>query len=58
MRYSYYPGCTLKTRAKELGRYARLSPADGNAAYRDKILDAVYRLTPAQLEEGARYELR
>lgn len=38
--------------------YARLSPADGNAAYRDKILDAVYRLTPAQLEEGARYELR
>ena len=38
--------------------YARLSPADGNAAYRDKILDAVYRLTPARLEEGARYELR
>ena len=38
--------------------YARLSPADGNAAYRDKILDAIYRLTPAQLEEGARYELR
>ena len=25
MRYSYYPGCTLKTRAKELDRYARLS---------------------------------
>ena len=38
--------------------YAGLSPADGNAAYRDKILDAIYRLTPAQLEEGARYELR
>ena len=38
--------------------YARLTPADGPAAYRDRILDAVYRLTPAQLEEGARYELR
>ena len=38
--------------------YARLAPQEGNAAYRDKILDAVYRLTPAQLEEGARYELR
>ncbi|NLF27420.1 MAG: disulfide reductase [Clostridiales bacterium] len=25
MRYSYYPGCTLKTKAKELDRYARLS---------------------------------
>ena len=27
MRYSYYPGCTLKTRATELDRYARLSAA-------------------------------
>ena len=25
MKYSYYPGCTLKTKAKELDRYARLS---------------------------------
>lgn len=25
MVYSYYPGCTLKTRAKELDRYARIS---------------------------------
>lgn len=25
MTYSYYPGCTLKTKAKELDRYARLS---------------------------------
>ncbi len=25
MIYSYYPGCTLKTKAKELDRYARLS---------------------------------
>ena len=25
MVYSYYPGCTLKTKAKDLDRYARLS---------------------------------
>lgn len=25
MKYSYYPGCTLRTQAKELDRYARLS---------------------------------
>ncbi len=25
MKFSYYPGCTLKTKAKELDRYARLS---------------------------------
>lgn len=25
MIYSYYPGCTLKTKAKELDRYARSS---------------------------------
>ena len=33
MRYSYYPGCTLKTRAKELDRYARLSAAALGADY-------------------------
>ncbi len=27
MRYSYYPGCTLKTKAKELDRCARISAA-------------------------------
>ena len=25
MRISYYPGCTLKTQAKDLDRYARVS---------------------------------
>ena len=25
MTYSYFPGCTLKTKAKELDRYARIS---------------------------------
>ena len=27
MTYSYYPGCTLKTKAKDLDRYARASAA-------------------------------
>ena len=27
MNYSYYPGCTLKTKAKDLDRYGRLSAA-------------------------------
>lgn len=38
--------------------FARLSPQDGNATYRQYIIDAVYNLTPAALEEGAKYELR
>lgn len=38
--------------------HARLSPLDGNAAYRSYILDAIYNLTPEQLEEGAVYEVR
>ena len=25
MKYSYYPGCTLRTKAKELDKYARES---------------------------------
>ncbi len=38
--------------------YARLTAWDGNATYRTYIIDAMYRLTPAALEEGARYEVR
>ncbi len=38
--------------------YARLTEHDGNATYRTCIIDAMYRLTPAALEEGARYEVR
>jgi hydroxyethylthiazole kinase len=36
----------------------RLTALDGNGTYRNYILDAVYNLTPEQLEEGARYEVR
>ncbi len=38
--------------------HARLTPPDGNSSYRNYIIDAIYNLTPAQLEEGAKYEVR
>ena len=37
--------------------HRRLSPPDGNAAYRSYIIDAVFNLTPSGLEKGARYEI-
>ena len=36
--------------------HARLSPLDGNASYRNYIIDAVYNLTPEALQKGAKYE--
>ena len=36
----------------------RLTPLDGNATYRNHIIDAIYNMTPEQLEEGATYEVR
>ena len=38
--------------------HKRLTPLDGNATYRNYIIDAIYHMTPEQLEEGARYEVR
>lgn len=38
--------------------YQRLTPMDGNASYRNYIIDAIYNLTPDQLENGAKYEVR
>ena len=38
--------------------YQRLTELDGNSSYRNYIIDAMYRLTPAELEKGARYEMR
>lgn len=35
----------------------RLEPLDGNASYRNYIIDALYRLTGDALEEGAKYEI-
>ncbi|BEU88612.1 hydroxyethylthiazole kinase [Selenomonas sp. TAMA-11512] len=34
-----------------------LTPTDGNAAYRSRIIDAVYNMTDAELEEESRYEI-
>lgn len=34
----------------------RLGPLDGNASYRNYIIDAIYNLTPEALEKGAKYE--
>ena len=38
--------------------HARLTPLDGNATYRNYIIDAIYNTTPEQLEKGANYEVR
>ena len=38
--------------------HKRLIPQDGNATYRSYIIDAIYNMTPEQLEEGANYEVR
>lgn len=36
----------------------RLGPRDGTGSYRNYLLDAVSRLTAAELEQGAKYEVR
>ena len=36
----------------------RLTALDGNSTYRNYIIDALYNLTPEQLEKGAKYEVR
>ncbi|WP_418968972.1 hydroxyethylthiazole kinase [Alloscardovia omnicolens] len=41
----------------EIG-HERMTELDGNSSYRNYIIDAVQRLTPEQLEEKARYEVR
>ena len=38
--------------------YQRLTELDGNSSYRNYIIDAMCRLTPAELEKGAKYEVR
>ena len=43
MTYSYYPGCTLKTKAKDLDRYARASAAAlGIEADKQKMHDNLH----------------
>ncbi|MCR5716073.1 MAG: hydroxyethylthiazole kinase [Lachnospiraceae bacterium] len=38
--------------------YRRMSKEDGNASYRNYIIDAIYRMSPQELAKGARYEMR
>lgn len=38
--------------------HRRMTELDGNSSYRNYIIDAMYRLTPAELEKGAKYEVR
>lgn len=60
------PGNTLKAAAAATAAmglageiaFARLTAEDGNAAYRNYIIDAVYNMTGDVLDKGARYEVR
>lgn len=36
----------------------RMMECDGNSSYRNYIIDAVCNLTPAELERGAKFEVR
>lgn len=38
--------------------WRHLAPYEGNATYRNRIIDAVCRIDGAELESGARYEIR
>ena len=43
--------------AGEIG-FANLQPGEGNATYRNRILDAICHIDGKMLEEGAKYEVR
>ena len=36
--------------------HERLTALDGNASYRNYIIDAIYNMTPKQLQEGSQYK--
>ncbi len=38
--------------------HSRLNQMDGNATYRNYIIDAIYHMTPEMLAKGAKYEVR
>lgn len=43
--------------AGEIG-WSNMQPGDGNAAYRNRIIDAIYNMDGETLEGGAKYEVR
>ena len=47
MKYSYYPGCTLKNKAKDLDAYARASANPGASAVRQVLPVLSVRPHPA-----------
>ncbi len=38
--------------------HKRMTEQDGNATYRNYVIDAIYNMTPEDLEKGANYEMR
>lgn len=48
--------CTMGL-AGEIG-WSRMQEGDGNATYRNKIIDAIYNMDGETLNKGAKYELR
>ncbi len=38
--------------------YAKLNKLDGNSSYRSYIIDAICNMTPEEISEGAKYEVR
>lgn len=37
--------------------WEHMQPYEGNSSYRNHIIDAIYNMTPEQLEQGARFEI-
>lgn len=48
--------CTMGL-AGEIG-FSRMQEGDGNSTYRNRIIDAIYNMTPDILEAGAKFEIR
>ncbi len=48
--------CTMGL-AGEIG-WSKMQEGDGNSTYRNRIIDAIYNMTGAMLDQGAKYEIR
>lgn len=48
--------CTMGL-AGEIG-WGYMQKGDGNATYRNRIIDAIYNMDKETLEKGAKYEIR
>ena len=43
--------------AGEIG-WDNMQEGDGNATYRNRIIDAIYNMSAQMLDQGAKYEIR